>query len=110
MTKVLSLTVFAEPSNVRDGQTDGQTDRIGITIGDLMLRADALASVAKNEGFKCCCLILCSVMENLKWAVGDTEIDWIWRYRPNGRQMVRALDHHAGGVFFTTGINFSSQH
>ena len=44
MTKALSLTVFAERSNV----TDGRTDINGITIGDLMLRADALASVAKN--------------------------------------------------------------
>ena len=56
MTKALSLTVFAEPSNVTDGQTDRRTDRqtdrrtdrISITIGDLMLRADALASVVKN--------------------------------------------------------------
>ena len=57
MTKALSLTVFAERSNVTgvrtdghtDGRTDGRTDRIGITIGDLMLRADALASIAKNQ-------------------------------------------------------------
>ena len=53
MTKALSLTVLAELSIVTDGRTDGltdgQTDRIGITIGDLMLRADALASVAKNR-------------------------------------------------------------
>ena len=50
MTKALSLTVFAELSKVTDGRTDGRTDRIGITIGDLMLRADALASVAKSIG------------------------------------------------------------
>ena len=44
MTKALYLTVLAELSNA----TDGQTDRIDITIGDLGLRADALASVDKN--------------------------------------------------------------
>ena len=49
MTNALSLTVFTELNNVTDGQTDRRTDRIGITIGDLMLRADALASVAKKQ-------------------------------------------------------------
>ena len=49
MTKVLSITVFAEPSNV----TDRQTDRFVITIArvpDLMLRAaaDVLASVGQK--------------------------------------------------------------
>ena len=43
VTKALSLTVFAEPSNVTDGQTDGRTDgrtdRISMTYVDLMLRA-----------------------------------------------------------------------
>jgi hypothetical protein len=43
VTKALSLTVFAEPGNVTDGETDRQTDRhtyrIGIAIVDLMLRA-----------------------------------------------------------------------
>jgi hypothetical protein len=39
VTKALSLTVFAEPSNVTDGQTDGRTDRISMTNVDLMLRA-----------------------------------------------------------------------
>jgi len=48
VNKALFLIVFAERSNVTDGRTDGRTDRIGITTGDLMLRADALASVAKN--------------------------------------------------------------
>jgi len=31
-----------------------QTDRIGITIGDLMQRADALASVANNKTYEDC--------------------------------------------------------
>ena len=39
VTKALSLTVFAERSNVTDGRTDRRTDRIGIAIADLMLRA-----------------------------------------------------------------------
>ena len=39
VTKALSLTVFAEPGNVTDGQTDGRTDIISMTNVDLMLRA-----------------------------------------------------------------------
>ena len=51
--QTLSLTVFAEPSNVTDGQTDGQTDRIGIAIVDLMLRATRWHQSQKGTNVLC---------------------------------------------------------
>ena len=69
MTKALSLSVFAELSNVTDGQTDRQTDgRTDIQNWYSNSRPDAaryalasVAKIAKTDSFATSCIVIVKI-------------------------------------------------